>query len=78
MVLVVAAAATPAAGVVMTVAEALLPVESSLVVPFAVAATASAVDVMVTSNNVIWSQPMVEVLVPGVLIPFPVIVSVQV
>jgi hypothetical protein len=46
--------------------------------PFAVAKTASAVEVMVTGNSVIWSQPMVEVLVPGVSGPFPVTVSVQV
>jgi hypothetical protein len=44
----------------------------------AVAKTASAVEVMVTGNSVIWSQSMVEVLVPGVSGPFPVTVSVQV
>jgi hypothetical protein len=79
------AAATPAAGVVTTVAaagDASLPDKTSLVlvevVPFAVAATESAVEVMVTGNRDNWSQAMVEVLVPGVAAPCPVTVSVHV
>lgn len=79
------AAVTPAAGVVTAVAaagDASLPGEASVVLvavgPFAVAATASAVDVMVTGNRDNSSQAMVEVLVPGVAAPCPVTVSVHV
>lgn len=78
------AAAVPAAGVVTTVAagNVSLPDKTSLVLvemdPFAVDATGSAVEVMVTGNSDIWSQATVEVLVPGVLAPFPVTVPVQV
>lgn len=70
-----------AAGVVAMVVAAAAGDGTPVVVPFrvefAVAATALAVEVMVTANRVIWSQATVEVLVPGVP-AVPVTVSVQV
>lgn len=78
------ATVAPAAGVVVAVAATgdASPPDTTWVVPrevpFAVAATTSAVEVMVTGNRDNWSQAMVEVLVPGVAAPFLVTVSVQV
>jgi hypothetical protein len=68
----------PGAAGVLGVVSGAVVIGGVVVGVLKVATTASAVEVIVTGSNVIWSQGTVEVVVPGVLAPFPVTVSVQV